>query len=368
MKRHQNREFGLLVRKCDSGKFREPVSVSRGHVWLRVLKRRLRELHNKRPQIQLRPQSPVELDRITLINCLRSSPRGDQGGTDGGTADSTVETERRSQGHCDWLHCASPCCPHIGQAIHEGVRSRMRPFSIRPLHQRRDRLCGPHAEVSLRRQPKHDDPHCGWCWCVTVGDVGEAAFNASGTIIVAFRPHVVCSAVIVSVDRCRRRGTFSDSGRGGGEQGDPLMPLSIGIQGALEEVAAELLPGEQLSAFLDDVYLLCDPSRLKVLYELLEETLSRVAGIQLHQGKTRVWNRAHGGDHRRDDVVRKESPLGRVINARYGLRGMPHPGPPVRRRRRVRSSWWRRWPGILVRRGCRSQHGVGFDHAVARTS
>ena len=45
----------------------------------------------------------------------------------------------------------------------------------------------------------------------------------------------------------------------GGEQGDPLMPLlfSIGIQGALEEVAASLLPGEQLCAFLDDVYLLC---------------------------------------------------------------------------------------------------------------
>ena len=44
--------------------------------------------------------------------------------------------------------------------------------------------------------------------------------------------------------------------------------------------------------FLDDVCLLCDPSRVKVLYELLEEALSRVAYIQLHQGKTRAWNRA----------------------------------------------------------------------------
>ena len=43
----------------------------------------------------------------------------------------------------------------------------------------------------------------------------------------------------------------------GGEQEDPLMPLlfSMGIKGALEEVAASLLPGEQLCAFLDDVYL-----------------------------------------------------------------------------------------------------------------
>ena len=67
------------------------------------------------------------------------------------------------------------------------------------------------------------------------------------------------------------------------ERGDPLMPLlfSIGIQGALEEVATALLPGEQLRAFLDDVYLLCEQA----------EALIRVAGIRLHQGKTRAWNR-----------------------------------------------------------------------------
>ena len=80
----------------------------------------------------------------------------------------------------------------------------------------------------------------------------------------------------------------------GGEQGDPLMPLlfSIGIQGALEQVAASLLPGEQLCAFLDDMYLLCDPSRVRFLYALLAAALARVAGIQLHQGKTRARNRA----------------------------------------------------------------------------
>ena len=39
--------------------------------------------------------------------------------------------------------------------------------------------------------------------------------------------------------------------------------LSIGIQGALEEVATALLLGEQLCAFLDDVHLLCEPSRVK---------------------------------------------------------------------------------------------------------
>ena len=51
----------------------------------------------------------------------------------------------------------------------------------------------------------------------------------------------------------------------GGEQGDPLVPLlfSIGIQGVLEEVATHLEDGEQLCAFLDDVYLLCESARVE---------------------------------------------------------------------------------------------------------
>ena len=54
----------------------------------------------------------------------------------------------------------------------------------------------------------------------------------------------------------------------GGEQGDSLMPFlfAIGIQGVLEEVATHLVDGEQLCAFLDDVYLLCEPERVEPLY------------------------------------------------------------------------------------------------------
>ena len=79
----------------------------------------------------------------------------------------------------------------------------------------------------------------------------------------------------------------------GGEQGDPLMPLlfSIGIQGALEQVARLLKPGEHLCAFLDDIYMVCEPERVRPLYNILGAALHREAGISLHTGKTRVWNR-----------------------------------------------------------------------------
>ena len=71
------------------------------------------------------------------------------------------------------------------------------------------------------------------------------------------------------------------------------MPLlfSIGVQGAPEEVSEVLHPGEQLCAFLDDIYALCQPDRVKFIHDALRRALLRVAGIHLHQGKTRVWNK-----------------------------------------------------------------------------
>ncbi len=86
---------------------------------------------------------------------------------------------------------------------------------------------------------------------------------------------------------------FVDQGEGG-EQGDPLMPLlfALGIHDALHEVAQRLRPGEDISAFLDDVYVLCSPDRVRDIYDMLSEALQRVAGIELHNGKTKVWNRA----------------------------------------------------------------------------
>ena len=56
----------------------------------------------------------------------------------------------------------------------------------------------------------------------------------------------------------------------------PLMP-AIGIQFALEEVAAALLPGERMCACLDHLYILCDPLRSEgSMYDLLATTLHRV--------------------------------------------------------------------------------------------
>ena len=55
-------------------------------------------------------------------------------------------------------------------------------------------------------------------------------------------------------------------------------------------VSWSLKAGEHLCAFLDDLFLVCEPDRVRFLYDHLAEALSTVAGIRLHQAKTRVWN------------------------------------------------------------------------------
>ena len=76
----------------------------------------------------------------------------------------------------------------------------------------------------------------------------------------------------------------------GGEQGDPLMPLlfSLAIHNALNEAKQEMWDGEELFAFLDDVYIVSSPERTRHLYNLVAEKLRSVAGIQLHTRKIRM--------------------------------------------------------------------------------
>ena len=80
----------------------------------------------------------------------------------------------------------------------------------------------------------------------------------------------------------------------GGEQGDVLMPLlfSLGQHAALKAVQAELMDGERLFAFLDDIHVVTTPERVGHVYALLHVQLQRHASSQINGGKTRVWNAA----------------------------------------------------------------------------
>ena len=80
----------------------------------------------------------------------------------------------------------------------------------------------------------------------------------------------------------------------GGEQGDPLMPglYALGQHAALLDLHSQLHPGEGLYAFLDDVYITSLPERTPPALRAAQTSLSRLANVQVHLGKTRAWNAA----------------------------------------------------------------------------
>ena len=187
----------------------------------------------------------MELDRKAFFNSLRSSPRGFSGGPGG----------------CTYVHLKLlfVLCNRTGLQgkVPEEVREALSRLAVESealrlaaMHLKRNahhfktpcprELGRAHVQGCHRCQPQFDD------------SVGETSRDASGTITVAIRADVVWPA---------------------------------------------LLLGERLCAFLDDVYLLCEPSRVKELYVLLADALIRVVGIHLHQGKTRGEHGTEAGFH-----------------------------------------------------------------------
>ena len=68
---------------------------------------------------------------------------------------------------------------------------------------------------------------------------------------------------------------------------------ALGQHAALTHVDASLHEGGMLFAFLDDIYILCDPSRVSEIFSSMSNSRSpgwRVSKMNL--GQTKVWNRA----------------------------------------------------------------------------
>lgn len=61
----------------------------------------------------------------------------------------------------------------------------------------------------------------------------------------------------------------------GGEQGDPLMPalFSLGQSRALQAIHSQLHPTEMLLAYLDDIYAVVAPDRVRTVYDVMANEL-----------------------------------------------------------------------------------------------
>ena len=70
------------------------------------------------------------------------------------------------------------------------------------------------------------------------------------------------------------------------------MLFSLGMHPALMAAQERLRPAERIFAFLDDVCVVCHPERVETVVSILAAKLWTHAQIQVHDGKTQVWNRA----------------------------------------------------------------------------
>lgn len=59
---------------------------------------------------------------------------------------------------------------------------------------------------------------------------------------------------------------------------------------ALRQFHEDLHDGERVAAYLDDIFITAQPSRIRTLFDALARHLSTHAGIRFHAGKTKVWN------------------------------------------------------------------------------
>ena len=91
----------------------------------------------------------------------------------------------------------------------------------------------------------------------------------------------------------------------GGEQGDPFMPMlyALGQHPALVDLEQSLQADEKIYAFLDDIYITCQPHRVRVLFDLLCACFWNHSRIRVHHGKTRIWNRGGTAPANCSDLV-----------------------------------------------------------------
>ena len=80
----------------------------------------------------------------------------------------------------------------------------------------------------------------------------------------------------------------------GGEQGDAMMPalFCLALKAALQEIQAGLPAGATILAYLDDIYLVCEPEDTALIFHMVREILGRTCNIDVNLDKLAARSKA----------------------------------------------------------------------------
>ena len=96
----------------------------------------------------------------------------------------------------------------------------------------------------------------------------------------------------------------------GGEQGDALMPalFCLALHIALNHIHTRLPRGAYVLAYLDDIYVVCEPDDVANIYDLVQTTLRDTCHIDVNIGNPAIWGPAYStttSDHLGPPPVRR---------------------------------------------------------------
>ena len=303
--------------------------------WKELQSKRLQQISRELPQrvLEFNPDTPLAMDRDAFLRSLKNAPRRS------GPGGCTYEHLKVLMDDQDTLELLFEAATSLAQAaVPASVAAALTTARLTALSKRDGGVRGIATGCSFRRLVartlakqfaedfEQECPPFQYALSTRagtdcVGHLLRAVTDASpsATVLsvdgIGAYDHVLRAAMLGRLERMPRASAilpfvrlsyaqpstyswFDEEGERkvvtqaeGGEQGDPLMPLlfSIAIQGALEQVARLLKPGEHLRAFLDDIYMVCEPERVRPLYNILGAALHREASVCTLAKP--VWNR-----------------------------------------------------------------------------
>ena len=115
----------------------------------------------------------------------------------------------------------------------------------------------------------------------------------------------------------------------GGEQGDALMPAALyclATHAALVEIQNRLPPGAILVAYLDDLYVVCDPTDAAYALDIVSVVLKAKCNVDVDHGKLAAWCKnptpcPEGFGTTTPDAWKSDKPFARGVRRAWDVEG-----------------------------------------------